>query len=99
MATGPHSARRHRPGMPPRRSVHGLAAVTETERRVADLISAGHSSRSAAAELGVSLNTVNTHLRSAFAKLDVRSRVQLTNLLRDHAPGQPNQAPVPHLFW
>jgi DNA-binding CsgD family transcriptional regulator len=92
--------RRHRPGSRARRPAHGLAALTETERRVADLISAGHSSRSAAAELGVSLNTVNTHLRSAFAKLDVRSRVQLTNLLRDHAPGQqPNQAPVPHLSW
>jgi DNA-binding CsgD family transcriptional regulator len=86
--------------MPPRRPVHGLATLTETERRVADLISAGHSSRSAAAELGVSLNTVNTHLRSAFAKLDVHSRVQLTNLLRDHTPGQqPNQAPGPHLSW
>jgi DNA-binding CsgD family transcriptional regulator len=31
----------------------------------------------------VSPNTINTHLRSAFTKLDVRSRVQLANLLRD----------------
>jgi DNA-binding CsgD family transcriptional regulator len=54
---------------------------------VADLISAGRSSRLAAAELGVSPNTVNTHLRSAFAKLGVRSRVQLSNVLRDHSPG------------
>ncbi|MDX6342323.1 MAG: hypothetical protein QOH87_2461 [Trebonia sp.] len=43
----------------------------------------------AAAELGVSPNTVNTHLRSAFAKLGVRSRVQLSNVLRDQAPCQP----------
>ena len=56
---------------------------------MADLISAGRSSRLAAAELGVSPNTVNTHLRSAFAKLGVRSRVQLSNVLRDDAPGQP----------
>jgi DNA-binding CsgD family transcriptional regulator len=65
------------------RPTHGLRSLTETERRVAELISAGHSSRSAAAELVVSPNTINTHLRSAFTKLDVRSRVQLANLLRD----------------
>jgi DNA-binding CsgD family transcriptional regulator len=80
-------ARRGRPGASVRPD-HGLDALTETERRVADLISAGHSSRAAAAELGVSPNTVNTHVRSAFAKLGVRSRVQLSNLLRDPASGQ-----------
>ena len=83
----PPPGRKH-PGSPPPRPAHGVGALTEAERRVADLISAGRSSRLAAAELGVSPNTVNTHLRSAFAKLGVRSRVQLSNVLRDHAPGQ-----------
>lgn len=64
------------------RPAHGWDALTETEARVADLIIAGHSNRSAAAELGVSTNTVGTHLRSIFAKLDVHSRVQLTNTAR-----------------
>ena len=68
------------------RPTHGLLSLTETERRVAELISAGHSSWSAAAELVVSPNTINTHLRSIFTKLDVRSRVQLANLLRDLPP-------------
>jgi DNA-binding CsgD family transcriptional regulator len=77
-------ARRGHPGAPAR-PARGLDALTETERRVADLISAGHSSRAAAAELGVSPNTINTHVRSAFAKLGVRSRVQLSNLLRDQS--------------
>jgi DNA-binding CsgD family transcriptional regulator len=63
----------------------GWAALTPTELRVVDLISAGHSNRSAAAELGVSPNTINTHLRSVFRKLDVKSRVQLTNAYREHA--------------
>jgi DNA-binding CsgD family transcriptional regulator len=55
--------------------------------RVVELISAGHTNRSAAAELGVSPNTVNTHLRAVFRKLDVKSRVQLTNAYREHRAG------------
>jgi DNA-binding CsgD family transcriptional regulator/tetratricopeptide (TPR) repeat protein len=76
----------HRPGSQARRPTHGPGSLTDTESRVAQLVAAGHSSRSAAAELGVSTNTINTHLRSIFAKLDVRSRVQLSNVLR--RPGQ-----------
>jgi DNA-binding CsgD family transcriptional regulator len=49
--------------------------------RVARLIGEGRTNKSAAAELGVSANTVGTHLRSVFSKLGVQSRVQLTNLL------------------
>jgi DNA-binding CsgD family transcriptional regulator len=56
----------------------GWASLTPTELRVVDLISTGHANRSAAAELGVSTNTVNTHLRAVFRKLGVKSRVQLT---------------------
>ena len=60
----------------------GWASLTDAERRVALLIAEGHTNRSAAAELGVSVNTVGTHLRLAFAKLGVQSRVQLANTLR-----------------
>ena len=67
-------------------AVAGWAALTETEMRVARLISDGHTNKSAAAQLNVSANTVGTHLRSVFAKLDVRSRVQLTNLLNAREP-------------
>lgn len=65
-----------------RRVAYGIGALTESEMRVANLVSSGRSSRQVADELGVTLNTVNTHLRSAYAKLGVRSRVQLSNLLR-----------------
>ena len=41
----------------------------------------GHTNKSAAAELGVSVNTIGTHLRAVFAKLDIQSRVQLANEL------------------
>lgn len=67
------------PGSTTRRATSGWAALTEAEVRVAELVSAGHTNRSAAAELGVSASTVGTQLRSVFGKLGVRSRVQLTN--------------------
>jgi DNA-binding CsgD family transcriptional regulator len=62
----------------------GWSALTATELRVVELISAGHTNRSAAGELGVSPNTVNTHLRAVFRKLNVKSRVQLTIAHREH---------------
>jgi DNA-binding CsgD family transcriptional regulator len=57
--------------------------LTEGERRVAYLIADGHTDKSAAKALGISVNTVGTHMRSAYTKLGVRSRVQLTNALRE----------------
>jgi DNA-binding CsgD family transcriptional regulator len=77
-----HGIRGVRINPPTPRPATGWAALTPTELRVVDLISAGHTNRSAAGELGVSPNTVNTHLRAVFRKLDVKSRVQLTNSYR-----------------
>jgi DNA-binding CsgD family transcriptional regulator/tetratricopeptide (TPR) repeat protein len=62
----------------------GWASLTEAERRVAALISEGHTNKSAASALGVSINTVGTHLRAVFAKLGVQSRVQLANRLASY---------------
>ena len=67
----------------------GVGSLTEAERRVALLIADGHSNRSAAGELGVSVNTIGTHLRTAFSKLGVQSRVQLANALRSELSGDP----------
>ncbi|WP_405878043.1 LuxR C-terminal-related transcriptional regulator [Streptomyces sp. NBC_01384] len=64
------------------RSAHGWAAVTEAEMKVAEWISAGYTNKSVARKLGISPNTVGTHVRSVFAKLQVQSRVQLANVLR-----------------
>jgi DNA-binding CsgD family transcriptional regulator len=58
-------------------------ALTEAERRVAYLIANGHTNKSTARSLGISINTVGTHLRSIYAKLGVQSRVQLANALRE----------------
>jgi DNA-binding CsgD family transcriptional regulator len=82
-----HGVRGVRISAPAPRPATGWAALTPTEYRVVDLISTGHTNRSAAADLGVSPNTVNTHLRAVFRKLDVKSRVQLTIAHREHTSG------------
>jgi DNA-binding CsgD family transcriptional regulator len=58
-------------------------SLTEAERRVAYLIAYGNTNKSTAKSLGISINTVGTHLRSIYAKLDIQSRVQLANRLRE----------------
>jgi DNA-binding CsgD family transcriptional regulator len=54
--------------------------LTETERRVAALVTQGHTNREVAAAMFVTENTVQTHLRHIFRKLSVRSRTELTVL-------------------
>jgi DNA-binding CsgD family transcriptional regulator len=63
------------------RPVEGWEALTASEKKVARLIAEGHTNRSAADRLVVSPHTINTHLTSAFRKLSVNSRVQLTHVV------------------
>jgi DNA-binding CsgD family transcriptional regulator len=65
-------------------------SLTEAEQRVAALIAGGHTNKSAAKTLGVSVNTVGTQLRSIFTKLGIQSRVQLANSLRASAGSDPD---------
>ncbi|GID33407.1 hypothetical protein Abr02nite_83900 [Paractinoplanes brasiliensis] len=74
--------RRHA-GPRSRRPVTGWAALTDMERKVVRLVAGGATNREAALELFLSPHTVSTHLRRAFAKLDINSRVQLANRLHD----------------
>jgi DNA-binding CsgD family transcriptional regulator len=57
--------------------------LTMTERRVAELIAQGMSNRAAAADLFVTVRTIESTLTKIYAKLGVRSRTQLASLLRD----------------
>ncbi|MEI8412704.1 MULTISPECIES: ATP-binding protein [unclassified Kribbella] len=72
------------------RAEEGWEALTPMERRVALLVAEGHTNRSAAEELVLSASTVGTHLRSAFGKLGVNSRVQLTRLVLERFSPPPN---------
>jgi DNA-binding CsgD family transcriptional regulator len=55
--------------------------LTETERRVAELVGSGHSNQETAAELFISVKTVEANLTRIYRKLSVRSRTELANLL------------------
>jgi len=68
----------------PQRPETGWAAMTESELAVARLVARGLTNREVAEQLYVSPHTVNSHLRRVFAKLDVKSRVELTRLASDH---------------
>ena len=48
--------------------------LSAREREIARLISAGHTNKTVAAVLDISMWTVDTHIRRIFAKLGVRSR-------------------------
>ena len=52
-------------------------ALTETERRVAALVTQGHTNREIAAAMFVTRNTIQTHIQHIFQKLGVRSRTEL----------------------
>jgi DNA-binding CsgD family transcriptional regulator len=61
----------------------GWAAMTKSELAVAQLAADGLTNREIAEQLFVSPHTVNTHLRQVFAKLEIKSRVDLTRLLTE----------------
>jgi LuxR family maltose regulon positive regulatory protein len=53
-----------------------LESLSEREQDVLQLLAAGQSNREIAQHLIVGLNTVKTHVKSIYAKLDVHSRTQ-----------------------
>ena len=63
------------------RAKTGWDSLTDAELTVVNLIAQGASNRSAATQLHLSLHTVKNHVHNAFAKLDINSRAQLTQLM------------------
>jgi DNA-binding CsgD family transcriptional regulator/energy-coupling factor transporter ATP-binding protein EcfA2 len=59
------------------------STLTETERRVAELVGSGHSNLETAAELFMSVKSVEANLTRIYRKLSVRSRTELANHLHD----------------
>jgi DNA-binding CsgD family transcriptional regulator len=65
----------------------GWDALTDTERNVVRLVAEGRTNREVAEQLFVSPHTVGTHLRHAFDKLAVRSRVELARRFTEYGGG------------
>jgi ATP/maltotriose-dependent transcriptional regulator MalT len=55
-----------------------LGALTAREREIAELVADGRTNREVAEQLVLSAKTIEAHLRNIYAKLGVRSRVELT---------------------
>jgi DNA-binding NarL/FixJ family response regulator len=81
------SARRDDLDETPGSILRGLrGALTAQERHVARLPRDGLSNPEIGAQLFLSPRTVEWHLRKVFAKLEIRSRTELANVLPDTDP-------------
>jgi DNA-binding CsgD family transcriptional regulator len=78
----------HAAGARPRTvALHGVDALTASERRVAELAADGLSNREVAQALFVTTKTVETHLGHAYRKLAVTGRDDLAGALTSDLPG------------
>lgn len=57
--------------------------ITKREFSVIELISKGLTNKEISSQLNISVNTVNNHVANIFTKTEVRSRIDLLNLIRE----------------
>jgi DNA-binding CsgD family transcriptional regulator len=69
------------------RPVTGWDSLTDTEQAVAGLVAEGLNNSQVAARMYISTHTVAYHLRQAFRKLSIASRVELTRIVIEQAAG------------
>jgi DNA-binding NarL/FixJ family response regulator len=62
----------------------GVATLTEREREVLALLGCGLSNRAIADELYLSVDTVKTHIRKVFTKVEVTNRTQAALFATEH---------------
>jgi DNA-binding CsgD family transcriptional regulator len=71
----------HRP--PPRGIGEGMAGLTGRELEIGRLVARRKSNKAIGKELGISPRTVSTHLSNIFQKLELKSRTELGDMIRD----------------
>jgi two-component system response regulator NreC len=64
--------------MPTAEALAGMSRLTPREREVLQLLAEGRSTKHTAAELGVSIKTIETHRHNIMEKLDIRTIAELT---------------------
>lgn len=69
----------------PGRPVDGWESLTGTERAVSELIAQGLTNRQAASRMYISTHTVAHHLRQAFRKLSIGSRIELARIVMERS--------------
>ena len=79
----------------PARPAHGWAGLTDSELKVVRLVGEGLTNREAAARLYLSPHTVSMHLRHAFTKLGINSRVELARVVLERDRAAPRPPPLP----
>ena len=72
---------------PSARPVAGWHSLTGTEQAVARLVAQGLNNNQVAARMYISTHTVAHHLRQAYRKLSIASRVELTRIVIEQAAG------------
>ena len=70
----------------------GIAALTPSERRIAEHAAAGATNPQIAQALFVTVKTVEMHLGHVYRKLDITSRRQIADKLAAEAAGEPGAA-------
>lgn len=68
-----------------RRHAQHATALTSREKDIALLVAGGKSNKRIALDLGIAESTVKLHLHSAFKKIGVTNRVQLSNYARERS--------------
>ncbi len=68
----------------------GSSLLTERETQVINLVLHGHSTKSVASRLGISVETVKLHRKHAYAKLEVSSQAELFYLFLDSLMSAPD---------
>ncbi|HSR43582.1 MAG TPA: LuxR C-terminal-related transcriptional regulator, partial [Longimicrobiales bacterium] len=81
---------------PSRAEAEGTAELTPREAEIASQVADRKSNKAIARELGISPRTVTTHLSNIYRKLEIGSRGELVDLVREaRLPVEPRQAPPP----
>jgi DNA-binding CsgD family transcriptional regulator len=82
---------------PPQAPTTGWAALTRAELEVSRLVTQGKTNREIADHLFVSPHTVDSHLRNIFAKVGVKSRVQLAGATSEAPEWKSSEQRLPGL--